>query len=343
MSGRTNEEISPRASFRYCKAIGLLTLSLLSLAVVGLCAQDAPQTPQPSSAPTVSPAPASSQKDPADPPPIAIVSLDPSSANAAASVTGPIKASNGKAFIISSGEIAAAARTVRVTLPYRGTLNVCANTSIKLSTDTSVPASNIPGLLIALESGALEASFAIVKDSDIIQTPDFRILISGPGSADVKVRLGPKGDTCVDNPDANGSYVLVSSVFDGGAYRVQPGQRVMFQHGSLREVVDQEKEPCGCPPAEPQGNEFPLAQSEGLSLTPKPPAPEVNKEGQKQAQDVPPLVYNAPDHAPKAEPAAESTAPPPAQSAPANPAPEKKPGFFKRVGHFFGRMFGAES
>jgi len=30
-------------------------------------------------------------------------------------------------------------------------------------------------------------------------------------------------------------------------------------------VVDQEQEPCGCPPDAPVGNEFPLAQSEGLA------------------------------------------------------------------------------
>jgi len=39
----------------------------------------------------------------------------------------------------------------------------------------------------------------------------------------VKVRLGAQGDTCVDNAGVNVSYVLVSSVFEGGAYRVQPG------------------------------------------------------------------------------------------------------------------------
>lgn len=279
--------------------------------------------------------------------PIAIVPLESSAASAAASVTGPIQAANGSAFITSSGEIAANSGTVRVTLPYRGTMNVCANTNVKLSVDTSVPPSQVPGLLIGLDSGALEASFAIVKDSDIVQTPDFRILISGPGAADVKVRLGPKGDTCVDNPDANGSYVLVSSVFGGGVYRVQPGQRVMFQHGNLHEVVDDEKEPCGCPPPVANGNEFPLAQSEGLAPAPKatPPAA-VNKPAQKQAQDVPPLVYMGSDQVAKNTPGASSPAKPetaaPLESPPAPAPAQNKPGFFKRVGHFFGRIFGAE-
>ena len=114
--------------------------------------------------------------------------------------------------------------------------------------------------MMAMEHGAIEASYATGRSSDFLLTPDFRILIGGPGAVELKVRLGQHGDTCVDNSGMNAPYVLVTSIFDGGAYRVQPGQRVMFQHGSLNEVVDDEKEPCGCPPpVSAQGNEFPLA------------------------------------------------------------------------------------
>ena len=192
--------------------------------------------------------------------------------------------------------------------------------------------------MMAMDHGAVEVSFATGRNSDILLTPDFRILIGGPGAAEVKVRLGQHGDTCVDNAGVNAPYVLVSSVFDGGAYRVQPGQRVMFQHGSLHEVVDQEKEPCGCPPpAVPQTNEFPLAQSEGLAPLAT-PAPGPNAQPGLQPQTTETLAYSAADHAPKAaEPAAAAT-PAPA----AAPPPQKKPGLFNRVGRFFKRIFGAE-
>jgi hypothetical protein len=94
-------------------------------------------------------------------------------------------------------------------------------------------------------------------------TPDFQDIDWRAGGGGGEGAAGQGGDTCVDNAGVNAPYVLVSSVFDGGAYRVQPGQRVMFQHGSLHEVVDQEKEPCGCPPDAPKGNEFPLAAERG--------------------------------------------------------------------------------
>jgi hypothetical protein len=109
----------------------------------------------------------------------------------------------------------------------------------------------------------------------------------------------------------------------------------MFEHGSLHEVVDQEKEPCGCPPAAPKGNEFPLAQSEGLAPLPK-PAPIAASPNSGSSQPVEPFVYQAADHA--AQPAVDVT---PAAPQP-SPAAKKKPSFFTKVGRFFRRVFGAE-
>jgi hypothetical protein len=130
---------------------------------------------------------------------------------------------------------------------------------------------------------------------------------------------------------------------------VQSGQRVMFQHGSLHEVVDQEKEPCGCPPppAKTSGNEFPLAQSEGLAPTPA-PAPTPQQPAGLSPEVTVPLVYSSGAKAPESAPAPAPPATLPVTvAAPANqpappPAQKKKPGIFTRLGHFFRRVFGAE-
>ena len=275
-------------------------------------------------------------------PPVAIVPLDSKINGAASLVTGALQVWNGRAYMTSSGAITAGADTAQVTLPYRGTLRICASTTVKLTADTSVPAGETPGLLMAIDHGAIETSFATGRNADVVMTPDFRILIGGPGASELKVRLGEGGDTCIDNPGADAPYVVVTSLFDSGLYRVQPGQRVMFQHGSLREVVDQEKEPCGCPaaPPSPAANDFPLAQSEGLQPTPPPKTAPVQPAG-LPSQATAPLVYMGSDHAAQSaqlpqQPAAVTPAPPPAPA-------KKKHGVFERIGHFFGRLFGAGS
>jgi hypothetical protein len=117
----------------------------------------------------------------------------------------------------------------------------------------------------------------------------------------------------------------------------------MFQHGNLHEVVDQEKEPCGCPaPPHPGSNEFPLAQSAGMAPLPAPAPPAIEHKGAGSPPSEP-LVFNSTDRA--AQPVKLS---PPEPSAGSNvpvtsaPPKAKKSGFFGRIGHFFRRLFGGE-
>jgi hypothetical protein len=277
--------------------------------------------------------------------PIAIVTVNGPDASANPTVSGALEISGGKAMIAASGSITAGDRTTTVVLPHRGTLRVCATTTVKLAADSSMPATGAPGLLMAIDHGALETSYATGQNADMILTPHFRILIGGPGASELKVRLGDDGDTCVDNSGANAPYVVVTSLFESGLYRVQPGQRVMFQHGSLGQVVDNEKEPCGCPPpSSNQGNEFPLAQSEGLA-----PTPAIQPEPPQPANVAPattaPLVYESPQAQPQTTAPSATSAQAASQAAPATSTPaaqKKKPGFFKRVGSFFKKIFGAE-
>jgi len=354
-------------------ARGLLLAAGLFLqisAVSAVMAQSQPDVPaqNPPTGPAVTVAPESTPSSGAAvaTAPVAIVSLDQSVRGAALSVSGSMQVRNGRALINGSGSVTAGTKTANVTLPYRGTLRVCTSTTVNLAADRNAPPGGLPGLLMAMDHGAVEMSFATTPsdaNADTLMTPDFRILVSGPGASEVKVRLGNQGDTCVDNgapdkdapaatvkPDA--PYVVVSSLFDAETYRVQPGQRVMFQHGSLREVIDQEKEPCGCPPAEENdGNEFPLAQSEGLAPMPQvtPPASQVAAPAETK-NNAPPLVYPHPEQ--QASPAASATQPAPATppspaaatpAAPPTKQARKKPGVFTKIGHFFKRVFGAES
>jgi len=380
LNGLACRNVAPRGT-------GLLVLATAAAfgAATATGAQNAPATPPAQAQGNPPPSEAAPQTPiRTDRPPVfssplvAIVPLDQSIPGAALSVEGPLQAWNGRAFITGSGTVTAGAETAQVTLPRRGTLRVCALSSVNLEADTSAPVGEFPGLLIALDHGAIEMSFAASSarqhTADTLLTPFFRILVGGPSAADVKVRLGQDGDTCVDNYGVDAPYVVVSSVFDSGLYRVQPGQRVMFQRGSLQSVVDQEREPCGCPPAaeETPKNVFPLAQSEGLApLAQVPSRPAAAQATQPNGGDqaVTTLMYKGGEKAPEGvaipAPAAAPPAPPPAAPAPAttpptvapaaapasqpvqtdtgaNPQSKKKRGIFGKVGHFFKKVFGGE-
>lgn len=232
---------------------------------------------------------------------------------AGVTVSGSLSVENGRASIGNNGSITAGDSTATVKLARGGELRVCASTEVHLSRDTSVEGVD-SALMIALDRGALEASYVPGKYSDVLLTPDLRILISGPGQADLKIRVNNQGDTCLDNHGADAPYVTVTSQFEGGVYRVRANQRVMFEHGSLQQVVDNEHEPCGCPAATPPAavaaaapttttvpgkqaveaaNPFPLARSEGLAAPAPQPTEPVVPVGIAHAEVQAPITYDA--------------------------------------------------
>jgi hypothetical protein len=295
-------------------------------------------------------------------------------------VSGAVDISHGETRLGNGSEITAGNQAVKITLQRGGSLRLCSTSSVHLSKDRSIADPASSALMMALDRGAIEANYAVGTYSDVLLTPDLRILISGPGHADLRIRVNAKGDTCVDNHGANAPYVTVTSQLEGGAYRVLADQRVNFQHGSLQEVVDHEPEPCGCPempvtsvassgatstnpapPGRPVGGPsstasdtaFPIAESEGLAPPPATPAKAVVPPGETHAQVTVPLTYNgenpapAPPAAPAPAPAAPS-APPAANSSAAQPEIASAPatptgpqrGLFHRIGHFFSKIFG---
>ncbi len=265
------------------------------------------------------------------------------------SLSGLISVADGRATLANNGEISSALHAVDVDLLRGGALLVCPGSAVRIGEGSSMGTADRPadrGLMFSLERGALETNYTPGTYSDVVLTPDLRLLISPPGEANLRVRVSQQGDTCVDNAGDKAPYVVASSLLDGGAYRVRPGQRVLFLHGSLNEVVDNEHEPCGCPPAlaaelasaknggpssTPADTVFPTAVSEGLQEPPK-------------LGGSAPVVPTGVPHAQVSATLSSATAPTPPPSAiaaapPKPPAPKR--GFLGRVGHFFSKVFGA--
>lgn len=326
-------------------------------------------------------------------------------------VSGAVEVRDGQMLLGNGSAITAGAQAVSIALTRGGQLRLCSTTAVHLSHDRSIDAPDSSALMMALDRGAIETNYDTGKYSDVLLTPDLRILISPPGHADISIRVNSRGDTCVDNPGANAPYITVTSQFDGGLYRLTPNQHVTFERGSLKDVVDTEREPCGCPavppvsvvsagstssqpamPGKPVGGpsstpadtDFPLAESEGLAPPPPLPTTPVAKPGEVHAQVTVPLTYNGDNPAPPKstdtpDTAASPTAPPPSAppvsakppaivpqppSAPASappaqapaladtatpaqatapgstPASKGNPGIFRKIGHFFARVFG---
>jgi hypothetical protein len=81
-----------------------------------------------------------------------------------------------------------------------------------------------------------------------VMTPDLRFTMRSDGPLDLQLRVTRNGDTCVENRGAKAPVLHVADQFGEATYELKAEQHVLFEHGSLKEVVDHESSACGCPP-----------------------------------------------------------------------------------------------
>jgi hypothetical protein len=295
-------------------------------------------------------------------------------------VAGKTATDNSRSVLLGNVTVTAKDHPAYVELSRGGSVKVCSTSGVHLTSGTPLilnadaPTNAAAGevsatpnvqfpLMVSLDRGAAELHANMLR-SDVLMTPDLRVSFSESGPLDLRIRVAANGDTCVENRVAGmGQHPTldIGSLFGNDNYRVLPGQHVLFEHGNLHEVVDNESSPCGCPdqpvktlqvdpdisllagtkvPAPPQPAAqypFPAAVSQGLAPPPPPPQAEP---GVTHTQVATTLVYNAANPTPPPAPpepvkAASTTTP-----APAQPKKVEQPGFFGRIGRFFKRVFG---
>ena len=241
-----------------------------------------------------------------------------------ADVAGAKDTVEGRAVLAGSVSVTAKDHTAPIDLARGGTVRVCQTSVLHVSESREMMVA--APLLFSLDRGAIEIETKTTP-TDAVMTPDLRFTARTGGPLDLRLRVTTNGDTCVENRGAGAPILEVGDPFGDATYELTAGQHVMFEHGSLREVVDQEKEPCGCPPEALGATEFPLAQSEGLA-----PGSAATPTGMKISPSETTLSYTA-----------TVPAPTPAVAAPQTPVVvARKPGLLARMGRFFKRVFGAE-
>ena len=269
-----------------------------------------------------------------------------------ATVTGNLSVTGGRTVLVGSGSVTAKDHTAEIALARTGTVRVCATSSLHI---TQTQGTGTQPLMLALDRGAFELHAASLPN-DIVITPDLRFSMQSGGPLDLRVRVTSNGDTCVDNKGAAAPTLLLTDPFSDTIYQLRPNQHVLFEHGSLKEVVDHETSPCGCPEPTPAPDmsvaeallapgtpaqtaaehPFPAAVSQGLE--PPPPVPQATP-GEAHAQVAATLGYSADGSGTIAGTTTPAPNAPVPLSAPV-PAPATERGFTHRVGRFFKHLFG---
>jgi hypothetical protein len=244
---------------------------------------------------------------------------------------------------MSNTSVTAYDHTAQVKLDRGGEVLVCATSQLHLLHSGVGSA-----LLFGLDRGAIELHSA-TEGQDVILTPDIRFSVEAKGNYDLRMRVTRDGDTCVENAGKKAPVLMLNDAFSRASYRLLPGQHVLFERGNLREVVDNERSPCGCPGSEKEErvaenaspstkaaaeHPFPAAQSEGLA--PTPPAPN-SPAGETQTQVATTLTFTPGGGPPSAVETPEQIEadglPPPVA------APVVKRSFGYKFKHFWYRLF----
>lgn len=211
-----------------------------------------------------------------------------------ATIAGALEVTNGKAVLIGSTTVTARDHAAEVTLDRGGTVRVCATSGLHLTAGKgAMPAP----LMLALDRGAIEVQMTATPN-DVVMTPDLRFSMRNEGPLDLRIRVTKNGDTCVENRGATAPALNVADQFGESTYELRAGQHVLFEHGSLKEVVDHESSACGCPPepvvsvadagvtsttpaapgspiaAKSAAEQHPFPAAESAGLAPTPPVPQ---------------------------------------------------------------------
>ena len=243
--------------------------------------------------------PTEASHSPFQPPTVASLTHEPQPVVKAVRTAGPLALASDAGKVGSS--FTAGADTAVLSLSSGGELRVCPGTTVSIT-----PSQNRHNLMLGMNTGALEAHFALDASSDSVMTPDFRIMLVGPGEFHYAFSADNQGNTCVRALPGNTASAIVTELLGDRTYQVKATDQLVFRAGQLDRVDMAVPLECGCPPPrqtmKQATNDLPMQSSTVSAAQPPASASALPVVETPHAETTPATGVPAGDAAPPASP-----------------------------------------